>query len=89
MCDGTEKGNVVNLGVGIPADVASVVAEEGCTDDITLTTEIGAFGGVPGSSAELRKLLQRTGMHRSTASMFDFYDGGGCDVAVLGTGAGR
>lgn len=78
-----KKGNVVNLGVGIPADVASVVAEEGCTDDITLTTEIGAFGGVPaalpnfGSSYNAQACIDH-------GSMFDFYDGGGCDVAVLG-----
>ncbi|MCR1839966.1 acyl CoA:acetate/3-ketoacid CoA transferase [Murimonas intestini] len=77
------KGNLVNLGVGIPADVASVVAEEGCTEDIILTTESGNFGGVPaalpnfGSSYNPQASIDH-------GSMFDFYDGGGIDVAVLG-----
>lgn len=78
-----KKGNVVNLGVGIPADVASVVAEEGCTDDITLTTESGAFGGVPAALPNFGSSYnaQANIVH---GAMFDFYDGGGCDVAVLG-----
>lgn len=77
------KGNVVNLGVGIPADVASIVSEEGCTGDIILTTEIGGFGGVPaalpnfGSSYNAEANIDH-------GYMFDFYDGGGIDVAVLG-----
>lgn len=78
-----KKGDLVNLGVGIPADVASIVAEEGCTDDIILTTESGNFGGIPaalpnfGSSYNPQASIDH-------GSMFDFYDGGGIDVAVLG-----
>lgn len=77
------KGNIVNLGVGIPSDVASIVAEEGQTDHITLTTESGIFGGVPaslpnfGSSYNAEAIVDH-------GYMFDLYDGGGCDVAVLG-----
>ena len=78
-----KKGDLVNLGVGIPADVASIVAEEGCADQITLTTESGNFGGVPaalpnfGSSYNAQASVDH-------GYMFDFYDGGGIDVAVLG-----
>lgn len=78
-----KKGNLVNLGFGIPADVAGIVSEEGYIDRITLTTEIGAFGGVPasvpnfGSSYNAEAIVDH-------GSMFDFYDGGGIDVAVLG-----
>jgi propionate CoA-transferase len=74
---------VLNLGVGIPADVGTVVAEEGLSDQIMLTTEAGAIGGVPaglkdfGHSYNPQALVD---MH----SQFDFYDGGGLDVAVLG-----
>lgn len=42
-----EPGAIVNLGVGIPADVASVVAESGCLDAVTITAEAGGIGGVP------------------------------------------
>ena len=77
------KGSLVNLGFGIPADVASIISEEGYIDSITLTTEIGAFGGVPagvpnfGSSYNAEAIVDH-------GSMFDFYDGGGIDLAVLG-----
>ncbi|HMO10673.1 MAG TPA: acyl CoA:acetate/3-ketoacid CoA transferase [Actinotalea sp.] len=76
-------GAVLNLGVGIPADVGSVVAEEGLSDSIMLTTEAGAIGGVPaglkdfGHSYNPEALVD---MH----AQFDFYDGGGLDCAVPG-----
>jgi propionate CoA-transferase len=76
-------GAILNLGVGIPAEVGSVVAEEGMSGQIMLTTEAGAIGGVPaglkdfGHSYNPQALVD---MH----SQFDFYDGGGLDVAVLG-----
>lgn len=78
-----KKGDVVNLGVGIPSEMASIVSEEGHTDDICLTTESGYFGGVPaplpnfGSSYNAEASVDH-------GSIFDFYDGGGCDMAVLG-----
>lgn len=39
---------VINVGVGIPNDVIGpIMAEEGVTDDITITVESGIYGGVP------------------------------------------
>lgn len=79
------KGDVVNLGVGIPADIAAIVAEEGCTEGITLTAEAGAVGGVPaalpnfGSSYNPEASMEH-------GSMFDFIDGGGIDMTCLGLG---
>jgi propionate CoA-transferase len=76
-------GDIVNLGVGIPSDVASVIAEEGYTSDIILTSEAGAIGGVPaplpnfGSSYNPQATIEH-------GAMFDFIDGGGLDAACLG-----
>ncbi|MDR2909377.1 MAG: acyl CoA:acetate/3-ketoacid CoA transferase, partial [Oscillospiraceae bacterium] len=78
-------GDVVNLGVGIPADVANVVTEEGFIDSITLSAESGAVGGVPsplpnfGSSYNLEASMTH-------GDMFDLIDGGGMDITILGMG---
>ena len=77
------SGCVANLGVGIPADVASVVAEEGFTDQMTLTAETGAVGGVPAALPNFGSAYnpECTMLHND---MFDLIDGGGLDITVLG-----
>jgi len=77
------QGNVVNLGVGIPADVATIISEEGYADNITLTAEAGAVGGVPAAMPNFGSSYnpEATMVH---GDMFDFIDGGGLDVTVLG-----
>lgn len=80
-----KRGNTVNLGVGISSDVANIVSEEGYVDAITLTTESGSVGGVPASLPNFGSSYNAE-CNLEHGSMFDFIDGGGLDITILGMG---
>ena len=75
-------GAICNLGFGISQLIGRVAWEEGITDQLVLTVEQGIFGGVPVAGNEGGAGFNYQAMI-DQPYMFDFYDGGGLDVASL------
>lgn len=75
-------GSICNLGFGISQLIGRVAWEEGVTDQLVLTVEQGIFGGAPVAGNEGGAGFNYQAMI-DQPYMFDFYDGGGLDVASL------
>src|SRR6266704_5942774 len=76
------RGAVCNLGAGVSTGLSAIAAEEGLLDAAILTNEQGIIGGAPvmgrdsGGGQNFAAMIEQP-------AQFDFYDGGGLDLAFL------
>lgn len=78
------ENTVVNLGIGAPEYVSAVANEEGIGDYMTLTVEAGPIGRNPHGRHTVWRIQEMPTATLNQTVMFDFYDGGGIDLAFLG-----
>ena len=76
-------GKQTNLGIGVPAGVPAVAAEEGVAHLLSLSVESGVNGGIPAQLGDFGMAYNPESMIEQSFQ-FDFYDGGGLDATFLG-----
>lgn len=77
------RGDIVNIGIGIPEKVAKYAAKKGILQDLSLSVESGGTGGLPAGGPEFGAMIG-AGSISDMSMQFDFYDGGGLDICFMG-----
>ena len=78
-----KDGDKANCGIGTPTFMGNIFEEEGCSGRITMISESGSIGGIPGGGRDF-------GAHWNIEAScdqgdhFSFFDGGGLDIGVFG-----
>ena len=75
-------GAICNLGAGVSTGISTIAAEERLLDAVHLTNEQGIIGGAPITGRDSGGGQNFAAMIEQPAQ-FDFYDGGGLDLAFL------
>jgi len=78
-----KPGIIINLGVGLPAGIGSVAAEEGIDKGIMMSVEAGPMGGVPQGGLAFPASANPEAIFSQT-DMIDMIDGGMLDMTFLG-----
>ena len=83
--DETAPGTSVNFGFGIPGGIPSILSARGLLDQIWVTVEQGMHNGQL-LDGHLFGAARYPDAIVSSLDQFDFYSGGGIDIAFLGMG---
>lgn len=83
--DEITDGQSVNFGFGIPGGIAAIMSKQNRLDKIWISVEQGIHNGQLIDGALFGAAINPNAIMRST-DQFDYYSGGGADIAFLGVG---
>jgi len=67
-----DRGNIINIGVGMPEEVGRLLYESGLYKDLTFTSETGVYGGLPTPGVFFGAAINPKEINNSSW-MFDIY----------------